>query len=226
MESLSFRRGFTLVELVVVTGIITVIMGVVFSSQSTFNKSLILANTAYDIALSLRNAQTYGLGSRATAVGNVKNAGYGLHFQSSPAGSFTFFADTYPAPSTFSVCHPTSDASAPNALPGDCAYNQGQNEQVMSYALGNGITIDNFCAFTNTGGLCQKASGSYGGGLVSLDIVFARPNPDPFMSVNGSYSPGSPVTSACLKLVSPQGGAKFISVASSGGITADAPSCP
>jgi len=203
----------------VVLAIIIVIMSIVFSSQSTFNKSLILSNTAYDIALTLRSAQTYGLGSRATA-SNIKNAGYGIHVAGIPSGSFILFADTSPSSSAASACHPNPDSSAPNAQPGNCVYDSG--EQVMTYTLGNNITISDFCAYkTATGWSCASS-----GNISSLDIVFARPNPDPFMSVNGSYSAVSAITAACFTVTSPQGGTKFISVAASGEITANAVSCP
>ncbi|MFZ3043507.1 MAG: type II secretion system protein [Minisyncoccia bacterium] len=215
-------RGFTLIELLVVLAIITVIMGIVLSSQSTFNKTLVLTNTAYDVALTLRSTQTYGLSSRAS--GSTSNAGYGLHFQSSTPGSFTLFADLYPLPSTSSVCHPTSDASAPNARPGNCVYESAQSEKVSDYVLGNGVTVNDFCAYALGSWSCAHAQG---GALSSLDIVFARPNPDPFISTNGSY-PGAATaaTAACLSLTSPQGGTQFISLTSSGQITANAAACP
>ena len=51
--------------MMVVLAIIVTITGVTLTSQTSFNKTLVLANTAYDIALTLRSSQTYGLGSRA-----------------------------------------------------------------------------------------------------------------------------------------------------------------
>lgn len=211
-------------ELMVVLAIIVIITSVVLTSQNSFNKTLILANTAYDIALTLRSAQTYGLSSRAA--GAAASAGYGLHFQTSPAGLFTLFADTYPGASVSSVCHPTSDASAPDAKPGNCSYESAQGEKVVDYKLGNGITVSDFCAYSLGSWSCTYAHSGAGGGLSSLDIVFARPNPDPFMSVNGSYSIIAPVTAACIAVTSPQGGAHFVSVAASGQIVANALSCP
>ncbi|MEK7179471.1 MAG: prepilin-type N-terminal cleavage/methylation domain-containing protein [Patescibacteria group bacterium] len=221
MEPTRFRRGFTLVELMVVLTIIVVITTVVVASQSSFNKTLVLANTAYDIALTLRSAETYGLGSRA--FGGTANAGYGLNFQSGAPQSFTLFADTYPAPSTSSVCHPISDSSAPNAQPGNCSYEPSQGEKVTSYTLGNGIIVSDFCAYALGSWSCAYA---HGGGLTALDIVFARPNPEPFMSVNGSYSASFPITAACFTITSPQEGAQYISVAASGQIVANASPCP
>ncbi|MDP2651722.1 MAG: type II secretion system protein, partial [bacterium] len=113
--------GFTLVELMVVLAIIGVVMSIVLTNQGSFNKTLILQNTTYDIALTLRNAETYGLGSRA--VGLAANLGYGVHFQNAPARLMTLFADTSPSPDA-SNCHglPAGGADAPDAQPGDCVY--------------------------------------------------------------------------------------------------------
>lgn len=128
MESLHPHRGFTLIELLVVLAIIGIIMVIVLTGQSSFNKTIILSNTAYDIALTLRDAESYGLGSRATAV--TANAGYGVHFQNASPGLFTFFADSFPAPNA-SNCHglPVGGASAPNAQYGDCRYESGKTRK-------------------------------------------------------------------------------------------------
>ena len=95
MEPLHFRRGFTLIEMLVVLAIIVTVTTIALSSQSAFNKTLILANTAYDIALTLRSAENFGIGSRALY--RTANAGYGVHFQRGTLGSFILFADTAPA---------------------------------------------------------------------------------------------------------------------------------
>ncbi|TSA43889.1 type II secretion system protein [bacterium] len=227
MESLHTHRGFTLVELMVVLSIITVLTGVVLSSQSSFNKTIVLANTAYDIALTLRSAETYGLSSRGFAsTGGAlvsSSAGYGLHFETGSPGSFILFADAYP-PVGSSSCHtvPSGGPSdAPDAKPGNCAYD-GSSEKVSSYMLGNGIIIYDFCAYTNGNPLCAVA---HSGGISSLDIVFARPSSNPFISADGVYSPASPATAACITVKSPQGGFRYISVEASGQIIANATSC-
>ena len=201
--------GFTLVELMVVVVIIAIVTGVVITSQGAFNQTLVLTNTAYDIALTLRSAETFGLSTRAA--GAAVNAGYGLHFQAGSSGSFTLFADTFPAPS----------CATPNCNSGDHVYTSGSDTFVQTYELGNHITIADFCALVNNNWTCAG-----NGGLTSLDITFERPNPNAFMSENGAYSASSPVTLSCITLTSPQGGSRFLTVGVSGQIIANALSCP
>lgn len=212
--------GFTLIELMVVLTIITVLSGIVLSSQSSFNKTLILSNTAYDIALTLRSVETYGLSSRG--LGIAANVGYGIRFSSGTPGSFILFSDVSPLPNA-SNCHglPSGGASAPDAKPGNCTYD-GSSEKISEYVLGNGITISDICAYVNGSPSCVEA---HGGGVSSLDIVFVRPDPNPFMSVNGAYSSITPVTAACLTIKSAQGGFRYVSVAASGQIIANAAAC-
>lgn len=223
MEHSHFHRGFTLIELLVVLAIITIITAVTFTSQGSFNKSIILTNTAYDVALSLRSAETYGIGSRVA--GAASNAGYGLHFVRAAPSNFTLFADVN---SPADGCHtlPSAEqggAGAPNAMPGNCVYDNG--ETVTDYALGNGITVYDFCAYSSRWYCANNAT--YGNDLTSLDIVFARPNPDPFIfEKNISNNIIGPFINACITLSSRQGGFRFISVTTSGAITANAPSCP
>ncbi len=209
--------GFTLVELLVVLAIITVITAMTITSQGSFNKSLILANTAYDIALSFRSAETYGIGG--LVAGTVSNPGYGLHFNRATPGSFTLFADTN-SPSV-DGCHSIPLASrgvtdAPDAKPGNCVHDTG--ELVTTYALGNSITVSDFCAFGSGSWSCAHSNGKV---LSSLDVVFSRPNPDPFISVNGTYVT-PPMTAVCIRVTSLQGGFRHVSVSASGAITADA----
>ncbi|HVB20054.1 MAG TPA: prepilin-type N-terminal cleavage/methylation domain-containing protein [Candidatus Paceibacterota bacterium] len=210
--------GFTLVELLVVLAIMIIITTIALTSQSSFNKTLILANTAYDIGLTLRSAEIFGIGSRALETS--ANTGYGIHF--TMGNSLTLFADVYPSvgsnPST--LCHspPSYDPTGPSAEPGNCAYDPGLDTVVQTYTLGNGIVVSDFCAYASGSESCAVA---HGGGLSSLDVVFARPNPIPFITANGA-----PYTSACVTVTSPQGGFRYVSVAASGEITANATSCP
>ena len=193
----------------VVLAIIVTITGIILTNQTSFNKTLVLANTAYDIALTLRSSQTYGIGSRS--FGGYTNMGYGLHFEITSPESFTLFADVSPAPSP-SNCHglPAGGADSPNAKRGDCIY-QSASERVKDYNLENNVYIQDFCIY---------ASGTWDCTLSSLDIVFARPNPDPF--INGMINRKACITISSRQDISQR---RFISVTESGQITANASSC-
>lgn len=220
MEPFRGARGVTLIELLVVLGIIGVLSALISVSQSSFNKSLVLANTTYDVALTMRSTQTLGLGSSA--------AGYGLHFAKSTPRSFLLFADTYPTIySIHLICHPVApgaDFSGPSARPGDCLYNAGSDGLIRSYAIGNGITIKDFCA--QQAGVWTCAN-SHTGSLSTLDVVFSRPSAEAFITVNGRHWITNPnITAACVSFQSPQGGERAIFVSRSGEITGNAATCP
>jgi hypothetical protein len=203
----------------VVLVIISVVSAIVATSQSNFNKTITLANTAYDVALTFRFAETYGLGSRYKE-GATGNVGYGLHFQNAPSNSFVLFADTDPLPGLSNhprgdetVCHPAPkyDDTGPSALAGNCVY-LGETERVQTYTLGNNITINKFCAKTD--------ASSWGCNIDSLDVTFSRPNPTPFMSIDGGYDGGaSKVVASCVELTSPQGEFRSVVIGSSGQIS-------
>jgi prepilin-type N-terminal cleavage/methylation domain-containing protein len=226
MESFRPYRGFTLIELVVVLAIMGVLMAVVITSQTTFNNTLLLEDTEYDVALTIHAAETDGIGSRVN--GGVTNAGYGVDLSSSNKSTFTLFTDSYPSTTSgsLSLCHPVADETAPDAQPGNCVYDSTHSEAVMTYTLGNADTISNFCAYTpNTSAWsCANSSGSQK--LTKMDIVFARPNAVPFISTNGIYTSSNPISQACLTISSAQGISRYIYIYNSGEIAADAISCP
>lgn len=222
MEPFHFRRrlaslkaayiplstGFTLIELVVVLAVISTVTAIALSSQSTFNKTLVLANTAYDIALTLHTVENFGIGSRALP--GVPNARYGVHFQKGAPDAFIVFADTTPAAN--------ASCTRPDCRPGDYLYSTNDT-LVQTYTLGNGIVVDDFCASFSGGSRCAST-----GDIYSLDIVFGRPNPDAFIRTNGSSY--TAYTGACLAVSSEGGESRFVSIAASGHITANTASCP
>ena len=85
-------KGFTLIEMLVVTSIIIVVSGVILADSGRLGGQFILNNFAYDLALTLREAQQYGI-----SVQNYQgsfNVAYGVHFLTSSPTTYILFADT------------------------------------------------------------------------------------------------------------------------------------
>ena len=75
----------------VVTAIFVILSAVVLANNTRFGNRVVLENLAHDIALSIRQAQVYGIAVKRTDTG-VFNVGYGMHFTAN-APSYELFAD-------------------------------------------------------------------------------------------------------------------------------------
>lgn len=148
--------GFTLIEMLVVTGIIALITGIVLANNSRFGGAVLLQNLAYDIALSIREAQVYGISVRR--FNGSFGAPYGMHFVASSGSAqsiYVLFAD----------------AVTPNGVydpPG---------ELIQSTTVAQGYSISALCAQAPGASTCVNAS--------SLDITFQRPEPDAYIRIPG-----------------------------------------
>ncbi|MBX4209331.1 prepilin-type N-terminal cleavage/methylation domain-containing protein [Candidatus Parcubacteria bacterium] len=85
-------RGFTLVELLVSIAIFTFITTVAIFNNAQFNGSVLLTNLAYEIGLSIRQAQFYGISVRQNAALSF-NSGYGIDFNTASPSSYVLFED-------------------------------------------------------------------------------------------------------------------------------------
>ncbi len=173
-------RGFTLIEMLVVLAIIVIVTAIAVTGQSAFNKTLLLTDTAYNVAFSARQAQSYGLASRQ--FGTVQNAGYGLHFSNATPGQYTLFADTARTATPTGAC-PLGTAGTPEEKHGDCRFSSSDGT-VETYSFTRGFTIQKFCAKYGQQLYCSDGS------LTALDIAFTRPNVTTTISgyINGSPS--------------------------------------
>ena len=120
--------GFSLIELLVVTGILVVITSIVLASNAAFGGTVILRSLAYDMGLSIREAQTYGISVRQTTTGTF-GAGYGMHLQTSSPTTYVFFADL-----------------------DDNGYWEGSSEVVDEYTLNQGYQVSDLCVIPSGGG--------------------------------------------------------------------------
>ena len=191
-------RGFTLVEMLVVLAIISVVTVIAVLGQSQFNNSILLSDTTYTVALSIREAQSLGISSRTFSAFN--NTGYGVHFTSGQSASYLIFADTNPAApgSTLGgLClgH-TAPATDPDSKPGDCLYTASSDGLVQSFKFSRGFTISNVCGHTDA-----THTKCLGTDFDTVDISFLRPNTE--TSVIGTRAGNTGLTDACIHIKAP-----------------------
>jgi len=150
-----FRAGFTLVELLVVIAISATIAAVAVAGFPSFSEKVEFENLLLDVALTVREAQVFGLGTREAGGGFGFDVSYGVHFSSRAPDdtTFVFFADT----------------DNDGVYGGDAS-----GEMIRKLSVKSGYRISRLC--TDSGCTIQRDS---------VDITFRRPNPDARVTVDG-----------------------------------------
>lgn len=196
-----------MVELMVVLAISTIVSVVAILSSSRFSGSVLLTNLAYEIAFSIREAQSFGLNVREFQAGTESatfNTGYGVHFFKDYAGGAANGTDYV----TFADLIVSGGA-------GDFLYDGDENgglEFVAKYTTKKGNFIEKFCGVkANNEEQCSNEPG----GLQYLNIVFLRPNPDAIFTSNTGVS----FRAARIYIKSPQGVVKSVKVENTGQVT-------
>jgi type II secretory pathway pseudopilin PulG len=142
-------RGFTLIELLVVAGIFMVLSTVVLSANTQFGNRVVLQNLAHEMALTVREAQVYGIAVRRFSGSNF-DVGYGMYFIPSDGENQTIY-------------QLFGDAIANGVYDG--------GETVRTMTLASGYRIVDICA--------RDASSSIETcGLPAIHVLFYRPEPD------------------------------------------------
>lgn len=149
------HRGFSLIELIVVVSIFTLISSIVLVNHTRFNGSILLGSLAYDIALSIREAQVFGVSVKQYGAGF--QLGYGIRF--SDKTSYELFVDTNK-----------------NRL------YDAEDTIIRTYGIQNGFSVKQFCGITADN--VSHCSTDTQNPITHLAVVFLRPDPDAFMSSN------------------------------------------
>lgn len=172
--------GFTLIEMLVVVAIIIVMTSVLLLKQSKFSSDILVTNAAYEVALSIREAQVYGISSKEGAVSGSTDVGYGVYLSNTPkppqtaVNSFTIYSDAGLNPGATLNSYPFNYPTVNGAT--------NEFTDVEYPALTDGQTILNFCV----DGVCSKT-----GTLTSMNIGFIKPNPEALIYANGGSVPAS-----------------------------------
>ncbi len=93
------KDGFSVLEMVIVLGIVTTISSLVLANYPAFKERLGVRRAAEDIASSIRQTQAYGLGVKEFGPGSGIFPGYGIAFKryygvGVPATSYLLYADS------------------------------------------------------------------------------------------------------------------------------------
>lgn len=161
------NQGFTFVELLVVMGLVVVLISVVVSQNRTGAARIMFDDIAYRVALSVRQAQSYGISAREYGeVGGGSRSfcnGYGLHFDLAAPTRYAIFSDPGIVSATF-ICA---------GVGGE--YDVG-DPILETFLLRGGVRLTEVCYWNSVGTkLCNP-------GITSLDIAFSRPNPEPIIA--------------------------------------------
>ncbi|MBI2048691.1 MAG: hypothetical protein HYT30_02075 [Parcubacteria group bacterium] len=142
-------------ELIAVTGIMVILSTILLANYNRFGGAITLRNIVYDVALSIRESQTYGISVRKFGEGaGLFGAGYGVHFEKTSPTQYILFGD---------------------AIEADGLYDAGESVDLLT--MRGGYHIYDMCA-TPAGGGADECL------LDSLDVLFKRPDPDAFIRVN------------------------------------------
>lgn len=170
-----FSRGFTLVEMAIVTAIFGILTAIVVFKYGDFTSNLLVTNMAYEIALTARQAQVFGVGARGyTEAGGEADFEfpYGVYFNLNDGSSnvtnetknFIFFVDR----DNDQIC----DNSQPNNT-SPCTCSTG-DECLNRLSLQRNIRITEL-KLSGTGG---TACTSDNGIETSVAVSFKRPSPE------------------------------------------------
>jgi len=181
----------------VVLVIIIIITTITITSQTNYNRSLIITNTAYTVALSIREAQSLGLSSRNFS--GVQNAGYGINFQDTLTAQYRIFADIQSTPA-YSGC-PTGTVNTPEAKPGNCLYDS-VSEILTTFNLNKGFRIHDFCGLRTSNN--SRVCGSHSS-WTSMNITFLRPNTEAIMTMITTTNAAAPLKCAVIWIAPPSG---------------------
>jgi len=194
------RAGFTLVEMMVCIAIFAMMTALLVAKYGNFNQSVLLTDLAYDTAITVNTAQTYGLSVQSSNVGagSSFNYAYGVEFCANPAasgcGSVSNGGTTINLYNNLLVLF--ADANINGSIIGDGIYNTGDIQESL-YTITRGAVISSICVSNANGNDCPNSTN-----VTRLDITFKRPNPDAAICINGipcTASNGYPYAKITIK---------------------------
>lgn len=223
----TLNAGFALIELLIAVVLFGIISTFVILAYNRVSGQLFLGTLAYDLALSFRQSQSYGVSVHQFQGGGSAtfDIGYGLHFDSNPQAksSYAMFADANGI-----LGNGLLDGGFGGAY--DATGCHVNNPECISvFKLERGNTIYKFCgvlvgdegrdavdALKNEE--CNVDSTSGNSNITFLDVTFLRPNPDAIIKTSRSAD-GVQYVSARVYVKSPTGEKRVVEVVNTGQIS-------
>jgi prepilin-type N-terminal cleavage/methylation domain-containing protein len=210
------KGGFTLIELLVVLVIFVVLTGVVLVNQNSFNNSELLNNFTYDVALTLKQAQTYAVNVQENVFGSFSSS-YGVFFNIDPtpnAGgsntNFILFNNLVSSDGNVTYDDSINSTTGTSLHAGDVTNCPTTNSEcVQKYAMTNGLYISNICVTDSHNSTTCNVN--------QLSILFTRPNPSAYIYDLDNSSP-TLKNSATITLSSAKGATSSVVITGTGQI--------
>lgn len=174
----SARGGFTLVELIVSVSIVLMILAAGLLRFNSFDSAVLIRSVAYDVAFSVREAQSSSLGV-------VRGA---TDFRSAFGTSFTPGERSY---ALFEYRNEADPDARPEYVPGDSSVSE-----VRTYTLPQTFTVTEICVQTSSAETCA---------LDRLDVSFRRPEYPALFYASGYGGDMANIESATVRIGSTDG---------------------
>jgi prepilin-type N-terminal cleavage/methylation domain-containing protein len=190
------QKGFTLVEMVAVLGIFTLMTSIVLFNYTKFRSDTILTNMAYEVALSIREAQVYGVSARGVTVNGDTDfsRAYGIYFPAINTPQYILFADS-------------NDSTPDFKFTGSDCINDGGDTCVLPYTMQRNIQITALDFVESANGSCDDTE--------RLSILFKRPNPEPVISKDDEDGDRT-ISKAQITITAPDGAQRFVVIYNNG----------
>ncbi len=170
------NKGFTLIELLVTITMFVIITGVVLVNSNKFDNTILLNNFVYDVALTIKQAQLYGVSVKENSQETFRSV-YGVLFDTSLGGvgsptNFALFESSYDKNiSEFQIYSNLIDTISQVDINKTCS--TYYPNCIQKYTMRKGTYIKNICVGKD--GECKTDLNG------KLLIMFKRPSPEPII---------------------------------------------
>ena len=177
-------------ELLVSIAIFAMMTVLLLAKYGNFNQGVLLNNLAYDVALTIRNAQSYGLNVKSSsqrgATTDNFSSPFGVHFVAQTT-NFVFYADLIP----------------------DGVFVLTDDYVIATTTIKRGSQV---------GALCLGTAANSCTAVSTLDVTFKRPDPNALFKAKDSSGVDVTGNYAEVKLVAIDGTIKKVVIRSTGQI--------